>query len=65
MPLIEIHMLRGRTDAQKRKLLDAVTRAAQESLGAPLSSIRVWIHEFAAEEYMAAGRLRSDVEDSG
>jgi 4-oxalocrotonate tautomerase len=62
MPLIEIHMLRGRTDDQKRKLLDAVTHAVSEAIDAPLPSIRVWIHEFGAEEYMVAGRLRSDVE---
>jgi len=60
MPLVEIHMLRGRTAEQKRELLRAVTRAVEESIDAPLSSIRVWIHEFEAEEYMAAGKLKSD-----
>ena len=60
MPLVEIHILRGRTAEQKRKLLEAVTRAVHESLEAPLPSIRVWIQEFGAEEYMVAGRLRSD-----
>jgi len=64
MPLIQIQMLRGRSDAQKRKLLEAVTNAVHESLEAPLPSIRVWIQEFGAEEYMVAGRLRAD-DDSG
>ena len=57
MPLIEIHLLEGRTDEQKEKLLSAVTRAVHESIGVPLSSIRIWIQEFSPKEYMAAGEL--------
>ena len=60
MPLIEIHMLEGRSDLQKRALLDAVTEAVRTSIGAPLSSIRVWIQEFPPTEYMAEGQLYSD-----
>jgi 4-oxalocrotonate tautomerase len=60
MPLIEIHMLEGRTDAQKKTLLAAVTRAVNESIGAPLETIRVWVQEFSPREYMAAGILAAD-----
>jgi 4-oxalocrotonate tautomerase len=60
MPLIEIHMLEGRSDEQKRALLDAVTEAVRSSLGAPLTSIRVWIQEFSPKEYMVAGTLYTD-----
>jgi 4-oxalocrotonate tautomerase len=60
MPLIEIHMLEGRTDAQKKTLLAAVTRAVNESIGAPLETIRVWVQEFSQREYMAAGILAAD-----
>jgi 4-oxalocrotonate tautomerase len=57
MPLIEIHLLEGRTDEQKENLLTAVTKAVHESIGAPLPSIRIWIQEFSAREYMVAGEL--------
>ncbi len=57
MPLIEVHMLEGRTDEQKERLLTAVTRAVQESIGAPLSTIRVWIQELSPKEYMSGGEL--------
>jgi 4-oxalocrotonate tautomerase len=60
MPLIEIHLADGRTDEQKKKLLASVTHAVQESIGAPLESIRVWINEFSAAEYMASGELLAD-----
>jgi len=55
MPLIEVHLLEGRTDEQKKALLQAVTKAVQESIGAPLETIRVWIEEFSPKEYMSAG----------
>jgi len=57
MPLIEVHLLEGRTDEQKENLLSAITRAVHESIGAPLPSIRVWIQEFSPREYMVAGEL--------
>jgi 4-oxalocrotonate tautomerase len=60
MPLIEIHLLEGRTTEQKRKLLEAVTRAVHESTGAPLSSIRAWIRELSPDAYMVAGELASE-----
>ena len=60
MPLIEIHLLEGRTDEQKRALLQAVTDAVHTSVGASLESIRVWINEFSRAEYMAAGVLAAD-----
>ena len=60
MPLIEIHLLEGRTDEQKKKLLAAVTSAVHESIDAPLPTIRVWIQEMSAKEYMTGGELASE-----
>jgi 4-oxalocrotonate tautomerase len=60
MPLIEIHLLEGRTDEQKKVLLSSVTKAVHESIGAPLESIRVWVQEFSPREYMIAGVLAAD-----
>jgi 4-oxalocrotonate tautomerase len=60
VPLIQINMAAGRTDAQKRALLEAVTEAVQSSIGASLESIRVWISEFPPSEYMAGGVLLAD-----
>ncbi|HEC09928.1 MAG TPA: 4-oxalocrotonate tautomerase [Acidimicrobiales bacterium] len=60
MPLINVNMATGRTPEQKRKLMAAITAAVQESIGAPLGSIRVWISEFEPEEFMAAGELLSE-----
>ena len=60
MPLIEIHLLEGRSTQEKKKLLASVTEAVASSIDAPLASIRVWIHEFAEEDYMVAGHMASE-----
>ncbi len=60
MPLVEIHLLEGRTNEQKKALLSAVTGAVHESIGAPLETIRVWVQEFSPTEYMAAGVLAAE-----
>lgn len=60
MPLIEIHLLAGRTKEQKKAMLEAVTRAVQETLQVPLETIRVWVQEMPPDEFMTAGVLASD-----
>ena len=60
MPLVQVHLADGRSPEQKRALLEGITRAVQDALDAPLSSIRVWIDEFSPDDYMAAGELLRD-----
>jgi 4-oxalocrotonate tautomerase len=60
MPLIQVNLAAGRTDAQKRALLQAITDAVESSIGAPVDSIRVWINEFEPTEYMAGGVMLAD-----
>ncbi len=62
MPLIQVNMLKGRTPEQKAALLQAITAAVHESIGAPVASIRVWIHEFPPTDFIAGGQLASDRE---
>jgi 4-oxalocrotonate tautomerase len=60
MPLVNVHMAEGRTPEQKRALMEAITAAVVDHVGAAPESVRVWITEFRAEEYMAGGELLSD-----
>jgi 4-oxalocrotonate tautomerase len=60
MPLVEIHLLEGRSAEQKKALLNAVTQAVHTSIGAPLETIRVWVQEMPATDFMAAGVLAAD-----
>ena len=60
MPLVQVYMAKGRTDDQKRALLEGITKVMNETVGAPVPSIRVWITEFAATEFMAGGETMAD-----
>jgi 4-oxalocrotonate tautomerase len=60
VPLIQVNMAAGRTDEQKRALLEAITEAVHRSINAPVGSIRVWISEFEPTDYMAGGTLLAD-----
>ena len=61
MPLVEVHLMEGRTEEQKEALLKAITAAVHESIQAPLSTIRVWIDEFPPKHYMVAGEIKSRI----
>lgn len=60
MPLVNVHMAKGRTDEQKRALMAAITDAMHEHVGAPRESVRVWITEMEDTEFMAGGELLAD-----
>lgn len=60
MPLVNVHMASGRTPEQKKALLAAITDAVVSTIGAPVESVRVWIDEFEATDYMASGELLAD-----
>jgi 4-oxalocrotonate tautomerase family enzyme len=55
-------MAAGRSEAQKRALLLAISEAVESSIGAPVDSIRVWISEFRREEFVASGRIAADAD---
>jgi 4-oxalocrotonate tautomerase len=60
MPLVNVHMASGRTPAQKKALLEAITNAVVDTIGAQVDTVRVWIDEFPATDYMAGGELLAD-----
>ncbi len=60
MPLVNVHMAAGRTRQQKTALMNAITDAMEQHIGAPRDSVRVWISEFSSDDFMAAGELLTD-----
>ena len=60
MPLVNVHMAEGRSPEQKRALMEAITAAMTEHIGAPRESVRVWIDEFPNTDFMAGGELLAD-----
>lgn len=60
MPLVNVHMSTGRTPEQKKALMEAITAVMHVHAGAPRESVRVWITEMEATDFMAGGELLSD-----
>lgn len=60
VPFAQIYMLEGRTEDQKQAVIEKVTQALHEAVGAPLDTIRVWIHEMPKATWGIAGLSAKD-----
>lgn len=61
MPFAQIYMIEGRTEAQKRAVIEKVTQAMMEAVDAPKENVRVWIHEVPKENWGIAGVSAKDL----
>lgn len=61
MPFAQICMLEGRTGEQKRAVIEKVTEALHEAVGAPKETIRVWIHDMPKTNWGIAGVTAKDL----
>lgn len=55
MPIIQINLMEGRSDQQKKRLVEQVTDAVVEALGAPRENVRILIHEMGPYDFAVAG----------
>lgn len=55
MPIIEMHLMEGRTVEQKRAVAQAVTEAVTHSLGVTRDTVRILITEHGGEEFFVGG----------
>lgn len=60
MPIVTIKMMEGRTDEQKRNLVDQVTTAVSETIIAPKENITIILEEMKKEHYATGGVRASD-----
>lgn len=60
MPYVTVKMLEGRTEEQKKALVEKVTEAVSETTGAPVENITVFIEEMTKNHYAVAGKRFSD-----
>jgi len=61
MPLVQVHMLEGRSDEQKRTLIAKVTDAVCESVGAPREAVRVLITEMPKTHWGIGGKSAQEL----
>ncbi len=60
MPYVTVKMLEGRTEEQKRALVEKVTEAVVETTGATREKVTVFIEEMNKSDYGVGGKLFSD-----
>lgn len=55
MPFAQVYMIEGRTEEQRRAVIQKVSAALVEATGAPKEAIRVWIQEVPKTNWGIAG----------
>ncbi len=61
MPFAQIYLIEGRTAEQKKAVIEKVTQALVEAVGAPIANVRVWIQEVPKENWGIAGVSAKDL----
>ena len=61
MPFAQINILEGRTEDQKRAVIEKVTQALMDALGAPQQSVRVMINEVPKSNWGIGGVSAKDL----
>lgn len=65
MPLIDVTMIEGRTDAQKTDLIARLTEAAVTALGVPQESVRVILREVPGSHWGVGGKPKVPPKSEG
>jgi len=60
MPIVRVDLLEGRTLAQKRLLVEKVTQAIVDSIGAPAENVTIILRDLSTENLSKAGKLNCD-----
>lgn len=55
MPIVQIHLLEGRSPEQKRAMVKAVTQAIVDTTGAGAENVRIIVTDMAHDHYAFAG----------
>ena len=60
MPIVTVKMFEGRTDDQKKALVEKVTDAVVETTGASKEAVTIVIEEMTKSHYAVAGKRACD-----
>jgi 4-oxalocrotonate tautomerase len=60
MPIVNIHMLEGRSLEKKRELVEKISRVVMDTLGAKPEKVRVILSEMKHDNFAIGGILHSD-----
>ncbi len=60
MPIIHVHILEGRSEEKKNRMVRRVSEAVCETLGAPIETIRVLVHETSPDDWYVGGASKAE-----
>lgn len=63
MPLVEVSLVEGREPSAIRAMVQSVTDAVADAIGAPKDSIRVLVRELPATHWAAGGETIAEREE--
>ena len=61
MPFAQVYMIEGRTEDQKRAVIEKVSAALVEATSAPKESVRVWITEVPKTNWGIGGKTAKNI----
>lgn len=61
MPFAQIYLMEGRSEEQKRAVIEKVTAALVEAVGAPREAVRVLIQDVPKTNWGIAGESAKDL----
>ncbi|MGB1091426.1 MAG: 2-hydroxymuconate tautomerase [Oceanobacter sp.] len=61
MPIATIQMMEGRSEDQKRRIIEDVTKALAEASESPVEAIRIIIQEVPSTNWGKAGTMAKDL----
>ena len=61
MPFAQVFLMEGRSEEQKRAVIEKVSQALSEAAEAPMQNVRVWITEVPKTNWGIAGQTAKDL----
>lgn len=62
MPIIHIHLVAGRDDSAVQDCAREVARTVHRTLGAPLDTIRVLVHQLPSHQWTVGDKTRAELD---
>ncbi len=60
MPVVQVNLLDGRTDAQKRKMVAAITQALVKTIDTKPEKVRIIVNDMAHNAYAIGGKMADE-----
>lgn len=61
MPIVQIHLIEGRTVEQKKAIIEKVTQALVEAAAVPAERVRIIIQDIPSTQFGIAGKTARDL----